>query len=124
MCCISLNMHILQSLLRFKIFIMKIPKDSHFIFLILNAFFITVYHFKAVRVDIFTKFCIASHSVYKDETSFFLYIFFIFDMLLSNQNDIFRTYQENTKIERYFFLLIIGLFIKKGEHFLFFLYNP
>ena len=31
---------------------MKIPKDSLFIFLVLNAVFITVYHVKAVQDDI------------------------------------------------------------------------
>ena len=33
----------------------KIPKDSLFIFLVLNAFFITVNHVKAVQDDISTK---------------------------------------------------------------------
>ena len=33
LCCISLTMNFLQSLLEFKIFILKIPKDSFFIFL-------------------------------------------------------------------------------------------
>ena len=37
MCCISLNMQIIQSLLKFKIFIVKITKDSIFMFLVLNA---------------------------------------------------------------------------------------
>ena len=52
MCCIPLNMHILQSLLKFKIFIIKIPKDLLFIFFILNAHFITAYNVKAVQDDI------------------------------------------------------------------------
>ena len=52
LCCISLNSHILQLLFKFKIFIIKIPNDSPFILLILNAVFITVYHVKAVEDDI------------------------------------------------------------------------
>ena len=38
-----------------KIFIIKIPKDSLFIFLGLNAVFITVHHDKAVHDDISAK---------------------------------------------------------------------
>ena len=55
MCCISLNTHIIQSLFKFKIFIIKIPKDSPFILLVLNAVFINVYHVKAVQDDIPVK---------------------------------------------------------------------
>ena len=55
MCCISINMQILQSLLIFKIFIIKIAKDSLSMSLVLNSVFITVYHVKAVRDDISTK---------------------------------------------------------------------
>ena len=54
-CCISLNIYILQSLSKLKIFIIKIPKDFFFIFLVFNAVFITVYHDKAVRDDISAK---------------------------------------------------------------------
>ena len=55
MCCISLNMHILRALSKFKISIIKIPKDSLYIFLVLNAVFITVYHIKAVQDNISAK---------------------------------------------------------------------
>ena len=41
--------HFLQSLSKFKIFIIKIPKVSLFILLVLNAVFITIYHAKAVH---------------------------------------------------------------------------
>ena len=39
-----------------KIFIVKIPKDSRFIFLVLNAVFITVFHVEAVQDDISAKY--------------------------------------------------------------------
>ena len=45
MCCISSNMDILQSLFKFKIFIIKIPKKFPSILLVLNA----------VQDDIFGK---------------------------------------------------------------------
>ena len=41
--------------LNFKIFIIKIQKDSLLIFLVLNSVFITVYHVKAVQDDISVK---------------------------------------------------------------------
>ena len=44
--------HILLSLLKFKTLIIKIPKDSLFIFLVLNAVSITVYRVKAIQDDI------------------------------------------------------------------------
>ena len=44
--------HILLSLLKFKTLIIKIPKDSLFIYLVLNAVSITVYRVKAVQDDI------------------------------------------------------------------------
>ena len=37
MCYISLNMNFLQSLFKFEIFIIKIPQDSSFIFLVLKC---------------------------------------------------------------------------------------
>ena len=43
MCCISLNMHFL---LESKIFIIEIPEDSMFIFLVKNAAFIPICHFQ------------------------------------------------------------------------------
>ena len=49
---LSPNMHILQYLFKFKIFIIKIQKDSLFLFLVLNAALITAYHAKAVQDDI------------------------------------------------------------------------
>ena len=52
MCCIYLNMNFLKSLLKFKIIVIKISKDSIFIFFVLNAVFIVLYHGKAVRDDI------------------------------------------------------------------------
>ena len=55
LCGNSLNMHILRALSKFKIFIIKIPKDSLDMFLILNAVFIAVYHVKAVQDDISAK---------------------------------------------------------------------
>ena len=55
MCCISFNMNILQSLVKFKTCIIKIPKHSLFLFLALNVVFITVYHVKAVQDDISAK---------------------------------------------------------------------
>ena len=48
-------MHILRALSKYKIFVIKITKDSLYIFLVLNAFFITVYHVKAVQDDISAK---------------------------------------------------------------------
>ena len=54
-CCISLNMHFLQFLSKFKIFLIKILKDSLVIFLLLNAVFITVHHVKVVQDDISAK---------------------------------------------------------------------
>ena len=65
MCCISLNMHILSSLLKLKIFIIKISKDSIFIFLVLNAVFITVYHVRFGQDDISARTapCVASHCI-------------------------------------------------------------
>ena len=41
--------------LKFKIFIIKIPKDLLCIYLFFYAVFITVYHFKAVQDDISAK---------------------------------------------------------------------
>ena len=55
MWCISLKMHILQALLQFKIFIIKILKDSLFTFLVLNAVFITVYHVKLSKTTSLQK---------------------------------------------------------------------
>ena len=52
LCCISLTKNYLQSLLKYKIFIIKILIDSFFIFLVLKAVFFLVYHGKAVRDDI------------------------------------------------------------------------
>ena len=52
---ISFNIHILQSLSKFKIFIIEIQTDLLFIFLVLNAVFITVYHVKAIQDDISPK---------------------------------------------------------------------
>ena len=48
-------MHIFQSFIKFKIFIIKIPNDSLRKFLVLYAFFITVYHVRAVQDDISAK---------------------------------------------------------------------
>ena len=48
-------MNILQSLSKIKIFIIKIPKDSLYIFLVLNAVFISIHHFKAVKDEISAK---------------------------------------------------------------------
>ena len=55
MCSISLNMHILWALSKFKIFIIKIQNNSLYISLVWNAVFITVYHDKVVRDDISAK---------------------------------------------------------------------
>ena len=55
MCCISLNIHVLQSLLTYKIFIIKIPKKFLYIFLVLNAVFINAYHIILVQDDISAK---------------------------------------------------------------------
>ena len=58
MCFISFNMHILKSLLKLKNFIIKIPADSFsYMYLVLYAVFITVYHVKAIQDDISTKNC-------------------------------------------------------------------
>ena len=58
LCCIYLNTHIIQSLFKFEIFIIKIPNDSPFILLVLNfAVFITVYHVKAGQDDTSEKNC-------------------------------------------------------------------
>ena len=54
MCYISLSTHT-QSLLTFKIFIIKIKKIDHDIFLVLNATSITLYHIKAIQDDISAK---------------------------------------------------------------------
>ena len=51
----TLNMHNLRALSKFKIFILNISKDLLYIFFILNAVFITVYHVKAVQDDISAK---------------------------------------------------------------------
>ena len=60
--CISLNMHFLQSLLKFKNFIITIPRYLLFIFLVKNTVFMSVYHVKAVKDDISVKSVpIASH---------------------------------------------------------------
>ena len=48
-------MHFLQSLLKFKNFLINIPKDLLFIFLVLNGIFFTVYHVKAFQDDISAK---------------------------------------------------------------------
>ena len=95
MCCISLNMQYLQSLLKFKIFKIKIPNDSLFIFLILNAFLITVYHFKAVQDDIFVKLfpsdCIKLCSVDKSNLQLIFklkhlhHFFFLGSKIVNNQ---------------------------------------
>ena len=53
MCCIYLNMHILQSLLEFKISID--PKRFVFHFVVLNTVIITVYHVRTVQDDISAK---------------------------------------------------------------------
>ena len=53
--CISLNLNILQSVLNFKIFIIKIPKKFLFIFLVSTAVLILVCHIKAVQDDISLK---------------------------------------------------------------------
>ena len=57
MWCISLNMNPLQLFFKFKIFIIKIPTDSIFIHLVLNAVCLsaTVYHVKADQYDISAK---------------------------------------------------------------------
>ena len=49
MFCISLNIHFLQSLLKFKNFIINKPKNSLFIFLVLIVVFITVTSVNAVQ---------------------------------------------------------------------------
>ena len=49
------NIHILQSLLKIKIFIIKIPTDLLFTCLVFNAVFIILYHVKAVQDDISAK---------------------------------------------------------------------
>ena len=54
-CCISLNMNFPQSLLKFKIFIIKFPKYLLLIFLALNAFFFPKCHVKTVQYDISVK---------------------------------------------------------------------
>ena len=43
------------SLKKLKIFIIKIPKDSLFIFLVLHAVIVTFYHVKVVQDDISAK---------------------------------------------------------------------
>ena len=50
--CIYINVYILQSLQKFKISIIKFPKYLLFIFLVLNAVFISIYHLKAAQDDI------------------------------------------------------------------------
>ena len=50
--CISLYMHFLQSLLKFKIFRIEGRKYLLFIYLVENAAFIPIYHVKAVQDDI------------------------------------------------------------------------
>ena len=52
---ILLNYAYFSITLQFKIFIIKIQRDSLFIFLVLNSVLITVYHVKAVRDDITAK---------------------------------------------------------------------
>ena len=54
LCCISYNVHFLQSLLNSKICIIKIPKYFLFIFFVSKAIFIPVCHVKAVQDDIST----------------------------------------------------------------------
>ena len=54
-CCISLNMSILQSLLKFKILIIKISKYLLFIYLVYNSVFIPLCHVDAVQDDISVK---------------------------------------------------------------------
>ena len=54
-CAVSLNTHFFQSLLNFKIFMIKIPKYLLFIFFVSNAVFIPICLVKAVRDDISTK---------------------------------------------------------------------
>ena len=82
-CCITLNMHIFKSLLKSKIFIVKLPKDSLLIFLVWNFVFATLYHFKAVQNDISSKtvpsncitlYIIIKIFIIKIETYFLLYI--------------------------------------------------
>ena len=51
MCCISLYINHSQILNLHN----KIPKDSLFIFLVLNAVFVNLYHVKAVQDDISAK---------------------------------------------------------------------
>ena len=53
--CISLNLHILLLLSKFKIFIIKILNDSLYIVLVFYAVFVTVYYVKAVQDDISAK---------------------------------------------------------------------
>ena len=48
MCCISLNMHFFQSLLKFKIIIIVIPEDLLLIFLVSNADYMLICHAKAL----------------------------------------------------------------------------
>ena len=57
MCCISLNMHSLIKIWNstMEIFMIKIQKYLLFIFLVLNAVFLTVYPVKAVQDDISAK---------------------------------------------------------------------
>ena len=50
--CISLYMHFLQSLIKFQIFRIEGQKYLLFIYLVLNAAFIPIYHVKAVQDDI------------------------------------------------------------------------
>ena len=51
-CCISLNMHFLKSLLKFKIFIIENCKYLLFIYLVKNATFPPTCHVKAVQDNI------------------------------------------------------------------------
>ena len=64
-------MHILQSLPRFKIFIINSPKDSLYMFLVSNVVFITVYHVKAVQDEspqkLFPSDCITGRGRRRDE---------------------------------------------------------
>ena len=48
-------MHILQSLYKFKIFIIKIPEDLPEIFLVINSTLTPLCHVKAVQDDISPK---------------------------------------------------------------------
>ena len=70
-CCISLNMHFLQSLLEFEIFLIKVRKYLLLINLVLNAFFVPICHVKLLTLSKTTSFqklfdygCMTLYSVY------------------------------------------------------------